>query len=1425
MQLRILGPLEIVVDDEPLSLGSTKQRALVAMLAVEANHTVSLQRLVDGLWGDDPPSSAGKLVQQYVSQVRRRLADGHGDGIRIVTRGRGYELRIDPEALDVLRFERLLNEDSPREALALWRGPALTDVLSEPFAPAEASRLEERRLAALEQAIDADLANGRQREVVGELEALVREHPLNERFQAQRMLALYRSGRQGDALAAYRQARTALVDGIGVEPSAQLKRLHEAMLAQDPELVTDEWEFAVAARRVGESARRAAARREDLRASEAEVAGDVAELQRAHTRSDRDPRPSRAVVCPFKGLASFELSDAPFFFGRERLVAELVARIVGSSFLAIVGPSGSGKSSTLRAGLLAQLARGVLPGSGDWPITLLRPGEHPLTALRDAVARTPRADRRVIAIDQFEEAFTACHDGEERARFFDAIVGAATDPRQRDLFIVAMRADFYGRCAEHRELSILLGEQHVLVGRMGRDELRRAIELPAGRAGLELSRELADALIADVEAEPGALPLLSTALLELWQHRDGRRLELAVYESTGGVRGAVARLAESAFARLAPQLRGPARSLLLRLVTEDEGGAVVRRRLDRSELAGDADAERALAVLTDSRLLTAGDGEVELAHEALLREWPRLRGWLEEDAQGRRLHLHLRAAAREWEAGGRDAGELYRGARLASAIDWSTAHENELNQAERAFLAESRAASERSQRRLRAALAAVAALLAITAVAGVIALRQRADARGEATAAAAQRLGAEALVEDRVDRSLLLARQGVAMDDAVQTRGNLLAALLRTPTAIGVLHGSGSRLLSLDVSPDGRTLAMLDEDGTLSSVDTESRRPVAPPYVALGHTDAAVWSSFDDVRFSPDGSRIAVGGSAAAILDARSFRLRTGLEIGPDRFVQSLRFAPDGRIVFAIVRYVDPEHRTDAVVQRFDAADGRAVGPERPVARRLGFVSMMVTGDGRRVVTTSAETGTVIRDAMTLRPLERLPEGADRAALSPDDHTLLAGGRDGAVRFLDLHSGELRVASGRHATTVAYAAFSADGRRAITAGADGDAITWDIGRARATGTLEGHAGRISALALARDGMTFYTAGLDGNVVVWDLTGTRGLGQEFEIPAGPPPHWAPVFALSPDGRSLAIADRDGAVSLIDTETLRARSEPMPVLPGRPAYSMGFDPDGRLLAIGDGDGAVALVDAATGHVVRRLGQHPDEIWALSFSADGRRLATGSYDGTVRLWALPSGRPIGPPITFDWGVRDVSLSPDGRVLMVTSEAGPEMVDVSAPTARRSLSGAEGVDEFARFTPDGRFVLATSRQGWARLWSAATGKPVTGAFGGHSGPVEAATISPDGRTIATGGTDGAVRLWDVRTQRALGAPLPGVPDHTVLPQFTPDGNHLFAITSARRAFRWDVRPSRWAKRACDVAGRPLSRSEWQEALPRYDYAPACAS
>ena len=606
-EIRILGPVELWRGGEPVHVGGRRQQELLVVLALRANEVVSSERLVKELFGADAPDTSTNAVQAAVSRLRRLLEPG-----ALVTRGGGYVLNVEAQRLDSARFERLLAEgraqlaggdaataaSTLREALSLWRGSALGDLGSFEFALADARRLDELRVVGLMDRIEAELELGAAQQLVPELEALVSENPLQERLRGQLMLALYRCGRQADALAVYRETRELLRDELGLEPSRALQELERAILRQDAKL---------------------------------EPSAAAAEP---------------VVLCPFKGLAAFGTGDAPYFFGRERLVDEVIARLVDQPFVGLVGSSGSGKSSLLQAGVVAAITAGALPGSTGWRRSLVRPGAHPLAVLPE------KTD--VLAVDQLEEVFTTCRDEGERAAFFAELVRRTSEGTT---VLVALRGDFYGRCGAYPEFASLLSSNHVLLGAMRRDELAHAIEGPAERAGLQVERELVELLVDDVAGEPGALPLLSTTLVELWRRRTGRVLTAASYHDSGGVRGAVARLAEHAFGQLNEPEQRAARALMLRLADEEDG-AIVRRRVPIEELdvATDDDVARAVGVLTESRLLTVAEGTVEVSHESLLAEWPRLRGWLDEDRVGRRLRAHLANSAREWDGARPRAG-------------------------------------------------------------------------------------------------------------------------------------------------------------------------------------------------------------------------------------------------------------------------------------------------------------------------------------------------------------------------------------------------------------------------------------------------------------------------------------------------------------------------------------------------------------------------------------------------------------------------------------------------------------------------------------------------------------------------------------------------------------------------------------------------
>jgi WD40 repeat protein len=543
-------------------------------------------------------------------------------------------------------------------------------------------------------------------------------------------------------------------------------------------------------------------------------------------------------------------------------------------------------------------------------------------------------------------------------------------------------------------------------------------------------------------------------------------------------------------------------------------------------------------------------------------------------------------------------------------------------------------------------------------------------------------------------------------------------------------------------------------------------------------------------------------------------------------------------------------------MQRYDARSGRLLGPLRLVERRIGgdgpdsleTPALEISAAGQ-VLTTQAgltrfrdlETGrlvtigprglTTIRDPRTLRVVKRLGAGADVSALSPDGRTLLLGERDGSVGFLDLRTGRVRPASGRHAGAVVTAAFSSDGRTAVTAGEDNRAIVWQVPGAAPVETLSGHTGSVTGLALSHDGRTLYSASLDGRILVWDLGGARRLGRPFSIDRSGfgggiyvNGAFVPVAsALSPDGKRLAVARREGSMIVVNARTLEVGASSRPFT-DQAVIGLAYAPHGGPLVATGTDGGLALMDPRRGAVLQRRSGQTGPQGTPSFSADGSRMVTPGVDG-IGLWTLRGGRLTGPPRIYHptYGARIAALSPDGRTLVLASDVGIQIVDAGTLKPLARLAGTDRTVGFAAFSSDGRYVVGGSDQGWARLWSAKTFKPVTRPLGGHAGAVVQAAVSPDGETLATGGTDGTVRLFDVRTQQPIGAPLPAVPNSPVAPVFSQDGAYLFAITANGRAFRWDVRPASWERHACTVAGRTLTRAEWNDALPGRPYAPAC--
>jgi WD40 repeat protein len=924
-------------------------------------------------------------------------------------------------------------------------------------------------------------------------------------------------------------------------------------------------------------------------------------------------------------------------------------------------------------------------------------------------------------------------------------------------------------------------------------------------------------------------------------------LTLIGYLQAGGVQGAIAKTAETVYREaLSPEQQALARNIFLRLTELGEGTEDTRRRVAIAELTPRAeqrdDVNEVLRTLADARLVTIGEGTVEVAHEALIRHWPTLRAWLDEDREGRLMHRRLTQGAQEWDATARDPALLFRGTRLAGASDWALAHDSELNELEREFLRASREAelheietTRRRNRRLRMLLVGTGAALVVAIAAGLLALNQRNTARGTALTADAQRLGAEALTEDRIDRALLLARAGVALEETPRTRSNLLAALLRAPhAAIGLLRGTAdAEIYTAAVSPDGGVLAIGDAPGVVTTFKTSSRHKLGEYRIGGAAAGGLGAGLVQNVAFSPDGGTLAVAGRPQLtdpavvldLLDARTLERRSRVELPSlpepvDFVVATPSFASDGRDVLVLLG--NPDGPARSLLLR---VDGRTGDVEATVRVGAAALDILATRDGRRVFVPSPDDDATLElDAASLRVLRRHPVGGVAGALSPDGGALAVGSRDGSVRMLDLPSGTVHQFARGHEAGVVDIAFTPDGRTLVSSDFDGGVVVWAVERGEKTEELSTHRGPVWQLAASPDGRTLYSAGNDGRLILWDIAGDRRLVRSFSLrqrfgdiqtPRG--------IAISPDGQTLAVTQFDGTVELFDNATLR-RWRSVQALQSF-AAAVAFSPEGRLLAVAGDGGDVTLWDARTLKAAGALTGLSGTVQAIAFSPDGESLAAAEViaeQPRLHVWSVRRRAITAQADTT--AVTSLAFSPDGRLVALSAlDAGTEIRDSRTGRLVKRLP-SEGLSRSVAFSPDGSLLAVGQFDGDGQLYSTETWTPFGRRLEAHTQRITNVEFSRDGRTLATSSADGTVLLWDVETQEPIGSPLPVEPDTFVSAALSPDGSHVFAVSTGLRGVRLATDPAVWKRHACLVAGRELTEREWKDALPERPYRVVCA-
>jgi WD40 repeat protein/transcriptional regulator with XRE-family HTH domain len=1165
---------------------------------------------------------------------------------------------------------------------------------------------------------------------------------------------------------------------------------------------------------------------------------------------------------PYRGLASFEREDAPWFFGREQVIKRLFDFDLGAGLpLIVVGPSGSGKSSLLRAGLMAQLTG---------PVALFVPTATPAADFAAVVADlsgpagaaeplgSSGSEPPCAIVDQFEAVFTRCQDEEQREAFISAVGELA----ETATVILALRADFYDQALRYPVLAAALQARQVVLGPMTADQVRRAIVEPARRAHLEVEDGLVELLLRDLEPrtpharrpggpeqgahEPGALPLLSHALLSTWEHSSTGTITVADYLASGGISDAITRTAEGVFGRLSADQQQMARRLFLRLVHVADDAPPTRRAVRLTELTplGGQDTEELLGRFVDERLITVDADTVQITHDALLTAWPRLRSWIDTGQDDLRTRRRITEASRVWQENDQDSSALPRGLQLAIFAGWNADPDNRdsLGPLASRFLTAAIAeeqARERAERhrtrRLRRLVGALTVLVVVVVGLAGYSFQQR-------TAAATAR--------DDADSREVAVMAGQLRDADVPLAAQLSVAayrIARTPEAdASLLESSGtpsaaqltdspSLVQAVSLSPSHTLMAVAAADGTLRLWDVAS--PSHPARVGdplINYRGRALYTT----AISPDGKILAAAGADKTVslwnITDPDHPVPLGKPLtGPASTVYSVAFSPDGLIMAA--------GSADDTVRLWNLADPLAPKPLATLRGPAGYV--------------------------------------ESVAFSPSGRVLAAGSADNTVRLWNVADPSRPAALGRPLTgpanIVTSVTFSPNGR-ILAAGSQDDKVwLWNVGtpaKAIPLGALTGATDWVNAVSFSPNGQTVAAGSSQNCVLVWNLA-SRSLTAQL-------PQEDPVTSVAWDGDGrLAAGDADGTVSFW--------SLPSPILlAGAPVNSVAFSPDdsmlavgsqhlqlwdpasrsllaslptpsttfvnavafapgGRLVAAGYGNGTFQLW-RTTGKVPVPLGpeltaSNSGMIESVSFNPDGKILATGGDDGTVRLWSVPPpgsarARAVRLATEPDSGsyVFSVAFSPDGQTLAAASADGLTRLWSVRDPARPvplgpPLTGPASYAYSVAFSPDGNLLAVGSADKTVRLWSvrdparpAPLGPPLTG----PASYVYSVAFSPDGKALAAGVTDGTVWLWNlaVPARPSLVATITGPNGHVYSVAFSHSGQVVAAGSADGTVRLWDTSAAQAASAVCANEGQPLSRSAWDTSVPGVTYRVPCS-
>ncbi|MDM8566345.1 caspase family protein [Candidatus Halobeggiatoa sp. HSG11] len=1136
-------------------------------------------------------------------------------------------------------------------------------------------------------------------------------------------------------------------------------------------------------------------------------------------------------VCPFKGLESFDFAknrDDPLYFkGRTALVDELLEKVQAANFLAVLGASGNGKSSVVRAGLLYQLQQ-----TQRWEILpVITPTADPLRVLGSVIGMVQlsdfidrvQAERVVLVVDQFEEVFALCKDDEQRQQFLAILLAAVVRADNKFCLVVVMRADFLDKCSHNVDLAKQIQAHQIIVTPMTAVELEEAIVAPTQLVGLQIEPKLVAEMLADVKGALGSLPLLQYTLRELWAKCAGfRLLTFAAYEELGKIAGTLEKKANGVYEELSLPEQKIAKRVFIELTQLGEGTPDTRRQLSQADLVTLLPFESTPIEEVIQRLITANllvtdkseDGAVvNISHDALIGGWARLRGWIDDNRDFRRWCDWLRGELNSWLNGDKeDKGLLITGeVRLSESEEKLTKHAEQLNDTEKRYIEDSLKYRDYTNKELKRLLAETEEQAETNLLQSLVAQSRLATAKPSP-------------VNGYFDTALLLATQAFKIKSTPNTLGALLDVVQEKSQILFFLHGHTKAVNCTAISPDGQLLASGSVDKTIIIWNIKQQQTIGSPL--RGHSDEVT-----SVNFSPDNKYLVSGSEDKTVIIWNIERQQVlGVPLcGHSARVWSVVFSPDGKHLAS--------GGMDKTVIIWDVKQQKSLGiplhGHSHWVRCVAFSpdSKYLASGGNEVIIWNIE-----QQQIQGVPLHRKTHEPLWSIVFSPDGKYLAGGSEEKIiiwnishqfwftrfykklKYIFTQTEEVQSTSlCKHSDWVRSVAFTHDNKYLISG--SNEIIIWNVKQKRVLKSfLLGHNNNIQSITFNLNNDRFAITRKDGKeITIWDLKQKQVLGVTLPRRS----NGSKNITFSPDGKYLASASRDKII-IWNVEQQQALESP---LCGHSGWvtSVTFSPNGKYLVSGSKDKTIIIWNVEQQQALGSpLCGHSDWVTSVTFSPDGKCFVSGSRDKTIIIWNVEQQQALGVPLSghSDW-VTSVIFSPDSKCLASGSKDKTIIIwNIEQQQALGSpLCGHSDWVTSVTFSPDGQYLASGSIDKTIIIWEVERQQSIGIPLYGHSCGVTSVAFSPNGQYLASSSgrfsqyTDGSIIIiWDVKQRQALGTPLQERSTGITSLAFNPNGQYLASGSNDGPIIFWDMEPQSWFTKVWKKVNRNFTQEEWKK-------------